>query len=141
MKTNNGKKILIVDDDKIVLESCRRILVPEGYQVTLTSNASDAVKELKSKKYYDLLIMDVKMPEKDGLYLLDEIRKNWPPDKWPILPVLVISGYPTSDTLDELFRRGAKKFIPKPFTPDELLNAVNEVILNSIKGKANLRNN
>ena len=123
-----SKKILVVDDDEIVLKSCQRILEMEGYNVTLTSNANDAVKELKSRKYYDLLIMDVKMPKKDGIYLLDEKKKNWPIEKWPILPVLVMSGYPTSETLKELFQRGDNKFLPKPFTPEELIKAVKEAI-------------
>ncbi len=129
------KKILVVDDDEIVLKSCQRILESEGYEVTLTSNAKDAEEELKSGKFYDLLIMDVKMPEKDGLYLLDKIKKNWPIDQWPILPVLVMSGYPTPETLEELFQRGAKKFIPKPFTPDEFIEAVKNTIEKAVKSK------
>lgn len=126
------KKVLIVDDDKIVLDSCKRVLEAEQLKVTLVSNAQDAIEELE-KKYFDLMVMDVKMPEKDGVYILKKIREKWPLDEWPELPVLVMSGYPTSDTIQELKKRGAREFIPKPFTPDELLTAVQNVLKRSEK--------
>jgi DNA-binding NtrC family response regulator len=128
----NQKKILIVDDDKIVLDSCKRVLEAENLKVTLVSNAQDAIEQLE-KKYFDLMIMDVKMPEKDGVYILKKIREKWPLDEWPELPVLVMSGYPTSDTIQELKKRGAREFIPKPFTPDELLIAIQNVLKRSEK--------
>lgn len=128
----NQKKVLIVDDDKIVLDSCKRVLEAEQLKVTLVSNAQDAIEELE-KKYFDLMVMDVKMPEKDGVYILKKIREKWPLDEWPELPVLVMSGYPTSDTIQELKKRGAREFIPKPFTPDELLTAVQNVLKRSEK--------
>ena len=92
------KKILIVDDDKIVLESCKRVLESEGLEVVLVSSAIDAIEQLE-KNYFDLMLMDVKMPEKDGVYLLEKIREKWPLDDWPELPVLVMSGYPTPETI------------------------------------------
>jgi DNA-binding NtrC family response regulator len=128
----NQKKVLIVDDDKIVLDSCKRVLESEHLKVTLVSNAQEAIEQLE-KKYFDLMIMDVKMPEKDGVYILKKIREKWPLDEWPELPVLVMSGYPTSDTIHELKKRGAREFIPKPFTPDELLIAVQNVLKRSEK--------
>jgi DNA-binding NtrC family response regulator len=117
------KKILIVDDDRIVLESCRRVLESEGFEVVLVSSAIDAIEQLE-KKSFDLMLMDVKMPEKDGVYLLEKIREKWPLDDWPELPVLVMSGYPTPETIHDLKKQGARDFIPKPFTPDELLLSV-----------------
>ncbi|KPJ84085.1 MAG: hypothetical protein AMS17_16675, partial [Spirochaetes bacterium DG_61] len=73
-------------------------------------------------------IMDVKMPEKNGVYLLEKITEKWPLETWPELPVLVMSGYPTPETIQSLIEKGAKEFIPKPFTPDELLQAVDKVL-------------
>lgn len=117
------KKILIVDDDRIVLESCKRVLESEGFEVVLVSSAIDAIEQLE-KKSFDLMLMDVKMPEKDGVYLLEKIREKWPLDDWPELPVLVMSGYPTPETIHDLKKQGARDFIPKPFTPDELFLSV-----------------
>jgi DNA-binding NtrC family response regulator len=122
-----GKKILVVDDDEIVLQSCKIVLEAEGCTVTLVSSAQKAIEKLDSG-YYDLLVMDVKMPEKDGMYLLDAIRKKWPLEEWPELPVLVMSGYPTPETIKDLMKRGANTFIPKPFTPNELLTSVKKAL-------------
>ena len=124
MKSN---KILVVDDDKIVLESCRRILEEEGYRVLLVDSAEEAV-DLLEMEYVDLLIMDMKMPTHDGMYLFDQIRLKWPLDIWPELPVIVMSGYPTPKTIKDGLNRGAADFIPKPFTPNELVSSVNKVL-------------
>jgi len=122
-----GKKILVVDDDQVVLHSCKVVLEAEGFQVHLVSSAREAIAFLESR-YVDLMIMDVKMPEKDGLYILDVIREKWPLDRWPELPVLVMSGYPTPDTINDLIKRGVREFISKPFTPDELIESARKAL-------------
>ena len=126
------KKILVVDDDRIVLDSCRRVLETEGYRVSVVSSAREAIEFLETE-YIDLMIMDVKMPEKDGTFILEKIREKWPLEYWPELPVLVMSGYPTPDTIHDIRKRGARDFIPKPFTPDELLEAVHKALQRSHK--------
>lgn len=125
MKVKN-KKILVVDDDPIVLESCRRILEPEEYSVVCVPSADDAFDNLEMG-YFDLMIMDIKMPQQDGFYLLGKVKEKWPLDRFLELPVLVMTGYPTPETLRELQKSGARQFIPKPFTPDELLAAVQRI--------------
>jgi DNA-binding NtrC family response regulator len=126
------KKILIVDDDRIVLDSCERILEAENFKILLVSSAMEAIQLLETE-YFDLMIMDVKMPEKDGMYILDKIREKWPLEYWPELPVLVMTGYPTPQTIEELRKKGARDFIPKPFTPDELLQSVKKALKRSHK--------
>jgi DNA-binding NtrC family response regulator len=111
-------KILIVDDDRVVLASCRRILESEGYAVSLTSSVKEAL-QMMEEKNFDLLLVDVIMPEYDGLYLVGNVRENL-----PHLPILVMSGYPTPETISSGMRMGATHFIAKPFTPDELITAV-----------------
>ncbi len=115
-------KILVVDDDAIVVKSCHRILEAEGFQVTSAPSADEALKTL-GKYEFDLLLVDVKMPKHDGLYLMKEIKKNWPD-----IPIIVMSGYPTRETVADTLKLGATQFIPKPFRPDELINAVRQVI-------------
>ena len=127
MKT---RKILVVDDDRIVLESCKRILESEGFKVFLVLSAQEAI-ELLEVEYFDLMIIDVKMPAQDGMYLLEQIKRKWPLDIWPELPVIVMSGYPTPKTITDGLDRGATDFIPKPFTPDELVSSVNKAIKRS----------
>ncbi|MBN2325434.1 MAG: response regulator [Spirochaetes bacterium] len=122
-----NSKILVVDDDKIVLESCKRILEDEGYKVILVESAEGAI-DLLEMEYVDLLIMDMKMPTHDGMYLFEQIKRKWPLDIWPELPVIVMSGYPTPKTIKDGLNRGAADFIPKPFTPDELISSVNKAL-------------
>lgn len=117
------KKILIVDDDQVVLASCKRILDSEGYAVSLTSNVKDALQMLQ-KKNFDIILVDVIMPEYDGIYLIGNVRENL-----PHLPILVMSGYPTPETISSGMRMGATHFIAKPFTPDELITAVYKALL------------
>ena len=111
-------KVLIVDDDTIVLESCKRILELEGIEVTLTSSAHEAL-ELLAGKSYDAMLVDVIMPEYDGIYLMGSVRKQWPD-----MPVIVMSGYPTPEVMARGRHAGAFYFRAKPFDPDELLDAV-----------------
>ena len=127
-----SKNILVLDDDGIVLESCKRVLESEGFKVTLVSSVKEAV-ELLEDGYFDLMVMDVKMPEHDGMYLLKKIKEKWPLDIWPELPVVVMSGYPTPDTISESLVRGARAFLEKPFTPDELISSVKKSLKRSKK--------
>ena len=116
------KKILIVDDDQVVLASCRRILELEGYAVSLTSSVKEALQMLEDKRF-DILLVDVIMPEYDGMYLIGNVRESL-----PRLPILVMSGYPTPETISSGMQMGATHFIAKPFTPDELIAAVRKAL-------------
>jgi DNA-binding NtrC family response regulator len=115
-------KILIVDDEQVVLDSCRKILEAEGYEVVLSSSAVEALAAMKTDGF-SLLIIDVKMPEHDGTYLMRELNEHWPGT-----PVMVMSGYHTAQTIEEAKQMGAVSFIYKPFTPDELTNSVRNAI-------------
>ncbi|MFX1553125.1 MAG: response regulator [Promethearchaeota archaeon] len=115
-------KILVVDDDPIVLDSCRLVLGAEGFDIASVPSADKALETMENDDF-DLLLVDVKMPEHDGIYLMQEIEK-----KWPQIPIVVMSGYPTPETIANGMKMGAAKFIPKPFTPDELLETVRQVI-------------
>jgi DNA-binding NtrC family response regulator len=120
-----GKKILVLDDDRIVLESCKRVLEKEGFTVFLVSNVKEAVEHLKAGQF-DLMVLDIKMPERDGLYLLDKIKGKSLSGIRSDLPVVVMSGYPTPDTIHESLARGAGDFLEKPFTPDELISSIHK---------------
>ncbi len=119
--------ILVVDDDAIVRKSCRRILEAEGLGVTTVSSADDALEAMK-KCHFDLLLMDVKMPKHDGFFLMQEIKKNWPD-----IPIVVMSGYPTPETIADSLKLGAVHFIPKPFKPDELTKSIRQVLQKAIR--------
>jgi DNA-binding NtrC family response regulator len=115
------KKILVIDDEPIVRISCKRTLVPEGYDVTLADSGRAGI-EILEKDPFDLILLDLKMPDMGGIDVLKVIMERWPATK-----VIIVTGYSTVDTAVEALRLGAFNHIEKPFTPDSILAAVNEV--------------
>lgn len=113
-------KILVVDDENIVLDSCRKILGSDGFTVEPVSNVDDALAALE-KERFSLLLIDIKMPGHDGLYLMKLLR-----ERGLVIPIVVMSGYTTAETMDMARNMGATAFLPKPFTPDELLVTVRQ---------------
>ena len=118
----NAMKILVVDDEDIVLESCQAIFELEGFEVMLVPSADKALEAMKNYNFA-LLLVDVKMPKHDGIYLMQKIK-----EKWPNVPIIVMSGYYTTQTIKEAYKMGADTFIAKPFEPDELVKIVRQVI-------------
>jgi len=118
----NTMKILVVDDENIVLESCQAIFELEGFEVMLVPSADEAIKAMKNENFA-LLLIDVKMPKHDGMYLMEKVK-----EKWPNVPIIVMSGYYTKKTIKEAFQMGATNFIAKPFEPDELVETVRQAI-------------
>ncbi len=115
-------KILVVDDEGIVLDSCRRVLEEDGLEVLLVTSADKAIAAIEDEEP-SVLLMDVKMPLRDGMDLMREVK-----ERWPSIPIIVMSGYHTTETIEEANKMGAVAFINKPFTPDELLETVQKVI-------------
>ena len=115
-------QIIVVDDEGIVLESCRKILEPEGFQVLLAKSADEALFAIEEEPPA-LLLVDVKMPVHDGLYLMSELKK-----RKRDVPIILMSGLNTEDTEADAALMGACRFLPKPFTPDELIEAVRQVV-------------
>lgn len=115
------KKILVIDDEAIVRTACERTLVPEGYDVRLAANGRDGIAFME-KEQFSLVLLDLKMPDMDGIEVLHKINTTWPDTK-----VVMVTGYSTVDTAVQALRLGAYNFIEKPFTPDILLGAVKEV--------------
>lgn len=114
--------ILVVDDDQVVLKSCRRILETSDVETTLVDTVRKALTALE-RQTFDLILVDIKMPEEDGLSLIRRVKDNNVD-----IPILVMSGYPTGDTIDTSIAQGARDFIPKPFTPDELIETIKKIV-------------
>lgn len=115
------KKILVIDDEPIVRTSCARILTPEGYDVQSADSGMKGL-ALMEKEAFRLVLLDLKMPDMDGLEVLEKINAAWPDTK-----VVMITGYSTAETAVQALRLGACNFIEKPFTPDTLISTVQEV--------------
>ncbi len=115
-------KILVVDDEQIVLRSCERILAPEGYIVDTSISAKDAL-ALLEKNTYDLIITDIKMPEMDGIEFMRQVRA-----KNPDVNIVVITGYPSQESIKEALSFRIIDYIAKPFSPNHLLEVVKSAI-------------
>jgi len=119
------EKILVVDDEKILLKTLDRLLSKEGYQVTTTDNSYDALDMVK-KEFFDLIILDIRMPGMDGISLLKEIRKIQGDGEKSM--VVIITGYASEDVPIKAIKLGADDYIMKPFELDDFLHSVNKNI-------------
>jgi putative nucleotidyltransferase with HDIG domain len=128
-----GERILIVDDEEMIRDLCSHILAAEGYGVTVMPNGESALAEL-GRNTTDLLITDIKMPGIDGLELFERVRKLNPD-----IVTIFITGHGTVDTAIESLMRGVEGFVLKPFTQEELVNAVDRAVTRSRLQKENIR--
>lgn len=110
---NGSYKILIIDDEEIVRDSCKDILAGDGFQI---DTAQDGTRGLKRVQEFqpDLVFVDLKMPGIPGLEVLGEIQ-NYD----STIVTVVITGFATVSSAVEAMKQGAYDFLPKPFTPDE----------------------
>ena len=115
-------RILVVDDEPIVCESCKRILDEEGYEVDVALSGQEAFEKMK-RDTYDVVLTDLKMPGIDGMEVLRTLRKDYPETM-----VIMITGFSTVETAVEAMKLGAFDYIPKPFTPDEVSIVVKKAI-------------
>lgn len=116
-------RILAVDDESIVLDSFRRILVLEGYNVDTVENGPEAL-NLVQRHDYDFVFTDLKMPIMDGVEVVKAV-KHLRPD----VDVVVITGYATIETAVETMKHGATEYVQKPFTAEELSEFVNRILV------------
>jgi len=115
-------KILVVDDEEIVLKSCRKILEGGGHEVFCALSGQEAFDYLE-KEPIDLVITDIKMPGMDGMEVLERVK-----EKYPDILVIMITGYSTVQSAVQAMKLGAFDYIPKPFTPDEVLVVVEKAM-------------
>jgi CheY-like chemotaxis protein len=116
-------RILAVDDEKVVLDSYRRILAPEGYSIDTVETGPEALSLLR-RDAYDFVITDLKMPDMDGVEVVKAVKVLRPD-----VDVVVITGYGTIETAVETMARGACEYLRKPFTADELAMYVDRLLV------------
>lgn len=120
--TDNTENILIVDDSKSTLEILQRNLISQGYMVRTATNVTQAIQILETVSI-DLVITDLKMPEISGMDLIRHVRENYAGTG-----VIMITGYASIETAVSAVKQGAEAYLPKPFTDEELFNAVKEAL-------------
>jgi DNA-binding NtrC family response regulator len=107
-------RILVVDDEEIVIRSCLRILADGDYEVDAVQDGLDALRKIEDSQY-DVLILDIKMPKIDGLEVLRRVK-----EAHPDIDVIMITGLSDIETAVRSMKLGALDYLPKPFDPDEL---------------------
>lgn len=112
---NTKPKILIVDDEKGLRTGVQRLLEMEGYEVDTAENGTEGIK-LGTSKEYDLAVIDLKMPDIEGIEVLKKIKQEF-----PNTVCFIATAYASYDTAIEATKLGAQSYIPKPFTPEELI--------------------
>lgn len=115
-------KILVIDDERAIRNALKDILEFEKYQVDTAENGSQALEKIQSETY-DVIFSDIKMPQMDGLELLQHIV-----DKGVETPVVMISGHGNIETAVESIRKGAYDFIEKPIDLNRLLVVVRNAL-------------
>jgi len=115
-------KILVVDDQKTVCYSIQRLLQSEGYDVITTTSGIEAISLVDSERP-DIVIMDVRMPEMDGLEVLKRIK-----ERNPKIQVIMMTAFSTTEKAIEAIKSGAYEYLMKPFENDELLNCIESAI-------------
>ena len=122
-----SKKILVVDDDPLVIHTLSKLFNKEGYSVVTVQSGKEALEIIK-KTDFDLVVADIKMAGIDGVETATAIKKYFNERKKPEIPVVFITGYADEKIEQSARDLGPIDYIYKPFDIAELLNRVREVL-------------
>jgi len=113
-------RILVVDDDEIIREALVVLLKEEGYVVDTAENGEEAI-EKSNAKFYNLALLDIKLPDMEGTKLLAKMHKNLPK-----MVKIMVTGYPSLENAIEALNLGADAYILKPIRMDSLLTRIRQ---------------
>ena len=117
-----AKKILVVDDDDLVLTALEILLTPSGYDVTTAFNGQDALEKI-NKGTFDLMILDIIMPGMNGFELCKRIRGI---DQYRAVPIIMLTAKSSAADQQKGIDAGASLFLSKPIAPQHLLSLVKQ---------------
>ncbi len=115
-------RILVVDDDPMVRESCERIFGERGYDVETAASGKEGLERARCG-YFDCALLDLKMPDMDGMEIVRSATANRSD-----MAVLIVTGYGSVETAAEAARLGVSDYVCKPFTPEEITQAVGRAL-------------
>lgn len=119
---NRAVAILVLDDDPDIGEVLRQLLSEKGFRVEVATSSSAGLK-MVSRKEFHVLILDLRMPEMDGIAVLNKIREK---DK--DLAIIVLTGYPSVESAVASLRGGVADYVEKPFDKEKLLSVISDVV-------------
>lgn len=115
-------KILVVDDERVIIRSVQMVLKAEGYDIEGASSGKDAILKMEQNNY-NLVLTDLNMPEMDGITLI-----RWLRQKRPGVGIVILTGYPSQETIKEALELGIIDYVPKPFTPAVLTDVTQRAV-------------
>jgi DNA-binding response OmpR family regulator len=127
-KREEMKKILVIEDNELLLKMNEFILKKNGFEVTTAKTGKEAIDALNTKSF-NLIITDLMLPYANGFEIIDRIRQNKEQNH---VPVIIISAVVNEETVMAGFESGADDYIKKPFTPGELLSRVMRLLNESV---------
>jgi DNA-binding NtrC family response regulator len=116
-------KILIVDDEEVVRLSYMRILAATNCHVKAAWTWVQVAQAMQQEPF-DVVLLDLRMPEMDGMKVLKALKRSWPESE-----VIIITGYPTLESAKEAVALGAYDYLTKPVGPDQVIDAANAAML------------
>ena len=119
------QKILVIDDEHVVLDSVAKVLSEEELDVEVTTSSRQGL-EWGISRDYDLVITDIRMPEIGGMRILRDIKRSRPQSA-----VVILTGYATVESAVQAMKLGATDYLEKPFTPESLLRTVRSALEHS----------
>jgi len=114
--------VLVIDDELTVCRSCQKILNEDGYDVSIALNGREGLERARQEDF-DLVIVDLMMPDMNGMEVVEAVKKEQPD-----MSVIIMTGYSSVPSAVKGMKLGAADYIPKPFTPDEMSAAVRKAL-------------
>jgi len=118
--SKENKKILIVDDDQSILKSFKAILQAKGYSIDTAETGKEAIAKADAS-FYNLALLDIRLPDMEGTKLLTRLHKNTPK-----MMKIMVTGFPSLENTVESLNMGADAYVMKPVDPKELVRVVEE---------------
>jgi DNA-binding NtrC family response regulator len=119
---SNQTRVLIVDDDENVIKTLAAILKDQGYSIDTATTGSEAISKTQ-KNLYDLMLIDIRLPDMEGVDLLNKINETVPK-----IRKIIVTGYPTMQNAITAVNKGADAYIIKPFNVEKMLAVIKEQI-------------
>jgi DNA-binding NtrC family response regulator len=122
MRQMKPSAVLVIDDERSICEGCRLVLSERSYSVTCRMTGTSGLEAAREGRF-DVILLDMKLPDRDGMEILRILAKEC-----PVVQVIIMTGYSTVQNAVEAMKLGAVDYLTKPFTDDGLLNAVETAV-------------
>ena len=129
---SDDPKLLVVDDEAVICQACQRVFSRQGYEVEPSTDARQGL-TWALERNYDGILLDIKMPQMDGIQFLEQLRKTKPD-----VPVMIMTGYPSIPNAAAAVRLGASDYVTKPFTPEEITQSVRRMLRRELAAKGQI---